>query len=458
MRKAIPIKSQVLIKCSKLIENIKKYKKLTNKILGSDDLILQQELKTDGSLIYSNLLSYGGSDENMLEFFIAFSWVDELSNTSLGLKIIEDWSQYNTEVKAVVESFVNSSNRNQSYFLSLLHIENLGISEDEKKELSTHTEEILVNFFSLLVNADGKIDEKEKSTYEEFKRILKLNYSSKEISKEISQKTTSGIEEILDELNNLIGLDNIKKEVFELINFVKVNQSRVSKGLQPIEVGLHSVFYGPPGTGKTTVARIISKALNQLGLLKSGQLIETDRASLVAGYVGQTAEKTLTVLKQAHGGVLFLDEAYTLLGEGNDFGQEAIDTILKYMEDNRNEIIVIVAGYEDEMNSFLESNPGLESRFNKKFYFSNFGSSELLEIFKMKLESNGFVFDNDVVSKALIKITDALMSSKTNFGNARYIRNLYEEIIQNQFSRISSLESPSEIQLRTIVPDDITNL
>jgi replication-associated recombination protein RarA len=241
-----------------------------------------------------------------------------------------------------------------------------------------------------------------------------------------------------------------------LINFAKVNEMRKSKGLPVVFLWLHSVFFGPPGTGKTTIARLISKSFKSLGILKKGHLVETDRSQLVAGYVGQTAIKTKEVLDKALDGVLFIDEAYSLSSD-DDFGKEAIDTILKFMEDNRDRLIVIVAGYEDEMGTFINSNPGLKSRFNKYYSFPNYSGSELLDIFIRITTKNKFNVSEEAKSKLTYTINDAIFSQGNQFGNARYVRNLYEQIVQNQFMRVSLLNDIDESNLSEITIFDLPN-
>ena len=225
-------------------------------------------------------------------------------------------------------------------------------------------------------------------------------------------------------------------------------------GLPSVPVSLHLVFSGNPGTGKTTVARIIAKIYKQIGVLSKGQLIEVDRASLVAGYVGQTAIKTMEKIKEAKGGVLFIDEAYSLNKEGNDYGQEAIDTILKAMEDYREDFVVIVAGYKELMERFINSNPGLKSRFNKYIEFDDYNENELVQIFCSMCRKHGYVVTDDALSKVQEKIKCMLKNKDENFANARDIRNLFEVIITNQANRAIDMDLEGD-EFITISSDDI---
>jgi SpoVK/Ycf46/Vps4 family AAA+-type ATPase len=223
-------------------------------------------------------------------------------------------------------------------------------------------------------------------------------------------------------------------------------------------VSLHLVFSGNPGTGKTTVARILAKLYKEIGILSEGQLVETDRSGLVAGYVGQTAIKTKKKIDEAMGGVLFIDEAYMLNQEGENYGQEAIDTILKAMEDHRDEFIVIVAGYTDLMKEFIESNPGLKSRFNKFFEFPDYTVDELQQIFDLQCKKYQYKLDEDAEKAVKEEIIKLEAEKGENFANAREVRNLFEKIITNQATRVAAIEDVDEETLSTITMEDLKDL
>ena len=249
------------------------------------------------------------------------------------------------------------------------------------------------------------------------------------------------LEELMAELDSLIGLEGVKHEVRSLINLIKVRGMRKEHGLKVMDMSFHMVFTGNPGTGKTTVARLVAKIYKRLGFLSKGQLIETDRSGLVAGYVGQTAGKVTEVVNSALGGILFIDEAYALARKGmeNDFGREAIDTLVKLMEDNRDDLVVIVAGYTDEMHDFLTSNPGLISRFNKYIDFPDYTDDELMAILAMNANKQGYVVSdgaNGVVRAMLEAMT---VGDRLDFGNARGMRNTLEKLVQAQANRLANL-------------------
>ena len=263
------------------------------------------------------------------------------------------------------------------------------------------------------------------------------------------------LEELLAQLNGLIGLSGVKQEVNSLINLLKMKQLRDARGLKSPNVSKHLVFLGNPGTGKTTVARLLSKIYKQLGVLEKGQLVEVDRGGLVAGYVGQTAIKTQERIDEAMGGVLFIDEAYTLAKGSTDFGQEAIDTLLKAMEDKRDSFVVVVAGYSGPMEAFLESNPGLKSRFNKNIVFEDYAKDELFAIFKAFCAPYGMDLNTDAES-CLMAYLDRLMEHKPeNFANGREMRNLFETMVANQANRLSEQSSVSDTELCIFMKEDL---
>ena len=262
----------------------------------------------------------------------------------------------------------------------------------------------------------------------------------------------------MEDLNELIGLTGIKHDVRELYDFTKIQKLRKDAGMKTVPVSMHLVFTGNPGTGKTTVARILARLYKQIGVLSTGQLVECDRSGLVAGYVGQTAVKTQKKIEEAMGGVLFIDEAYSLArsaDQGTDFGQEAIDTILKAMEDHRDEFVVIVAGYTKPMETFIHSNPGLQSRFNKFIEFPDYTVDELLAIFDLNCRKYEYVPDLEAREqvKTLLMLRKAQMPE--NFANAREVRNLFETIITNQARRIAVLEHPTKEEMQQITLEDL---
>jgi len=268
------------------------------------------------------------------------------------------------------------------------------------------------------------------------------------------------IEDLKKELSGYIGLTTVKAEVDQLINWIRVEQMRKSHGLPTSELTLHMVFSGNPGTGKTMIARLMARIFHSLGILSKGQLIEVDRGDLVAGYVGQTAIKTKEVIKKAMGGVLFIDEAYALTNRGeNDFGGEAVDTLLKAMEDHRDDLVVIVAGYIAPMEKFLHSNPGLESRFNRFIDFPDYTLDEMMAIFDMRCEGAGYTVD-EKARKALSELIDQESKADVKgFGNARGVRNLFETAIARQADRLGEYEGEiTRDMLMLLTEEDITGV
>jgi AAA+ superfamily predicted ATPase/uncharacterized tellurite resistance protein B-like protein len=347
--------------------------------------------------------------------------------------------------------------------------------EEKRTNYLGTTINAVYKFAQAIVKSDGSISLQDLETLSQiwqqlhsYQKIANYQAGLALVSNGISTANSSAsaqapgnLEQILDqalsELNDLIGMENIKEEVRTLTNFLKVQKIRADRGLAKTPVSLHAVFCGPPGTGKTTVARLMSRIYQGLGFLVKGHLIETDRSGMVAGYVGQTAEKVDSLVNSALDGVLFIDEAYALVPEesGRDFGQEAIDVLLKRMEDYRDRMVVVVAGYTDEMTIFIESNPGLESRFNRYFYFDHYQPEELLAIFEKMCGKNHFKLADDAREKLRMVFEDLYIKRDKTFGNARLVRNLFERVIEKQANRLAVLTSLSDETLTTLLAEDI---
>lgn len=293
----------------------------------------------------------------------------------------------------------------------------------------------------------------------------KYRFENKEDRSEGNQKKDSVVvNEPLEgdpyqELDELIGLTSVKEEVRSLANFVKIQHMREQKGLKSPKLSYHLVFTGSPGTGKTTVARIVARIYKDLGILKKGHLVETDRSGLIGQYVGQTAPRVNALCDSALNGVLFIDEAYAITQNklGGDYGDEAVATLLKRMEDDRDRLVVIVAGYTNEMKNFIESNPGLKSRFNKYINFPDYTPTELYDIFRLYLRKNEYTITKEAAAFLKNQLDYVVKNKDRNFGNARYVRNLFEKTIQCQANRLSEMKNVTEDQLVEITLEDIKN-
>ncbi|MEO8577564.1 MAG: AAA family ATPase [Gemmatimonadales bacterium] len=265
------------------------------------------------------------------------------------------------------------------------------------------------------------------------------------------------LDELLAKLEKLVGLSSVKLQIKSIVNMARVRDMRRQQGLKIPPAGYHMVFVGPPGTGKTTVARLLGQIFNALGLLSKGHLVEVDRAEMVAGFVGQTAIKTDAVVNEALGGVLFIDEAYSLAPEesGQDFGHEAIETLLKLMEDHREDLVVIAAGYRDRMRTFIESNPGLRSRFTRFIDFPDYQPAELVKIFQGLADEGGYQLAPAASAAVTKLLTEKYLTRGVNFGNARMVRNVFEELLAAQANRLASVPAPTKENLCGIDEVDV---
>ncbi|VAX35350.1 Stage V sporulation protein K [hydrothermal vent metagenome] len=272
-------------------------------------------------------------------------------------------------------------------------------------------------------------------------------------------KKSPSLKECLASLEELTGLNSVKEEVKKLVSFLEIQKMREGHGLSVSAQTLHMVFTGAPGTGKTTVARIVAKIYKALGILKKGHLVETDRSGLVGQYVGHTDIKTTDVINAAMGGILFIDEAYSLYKKsGNDFGKEAIDTLVKRLEDDRGRLVVIVAGYKREMDDFINSNPGLRSRFNTYINFENFKSQELIDIFKRLCKNGDYVLTSKAEIKLLKLFKKEIEKKSADFGNGRFVRNTFEKILRNQAMRLLAIKNDiSKKDFIDLMEQDIIN-
>lgn len=313
------------------------------------------------------------------------------------------------------------------------------------------------DYYDVKKSSSNMTDVKKSTDKRKTDNENRVSMTLKERQENVYTDSTVQLRELLEEIDGMIGLDGVKREIHNLVNLLQVQKMRESRGLKYPVMSNHLVFTGNPGTGKTTVARKIAKIYRCLGILERGHLIETDRAGMVAGYMGQTAEKVNELAEKAMGGILFIDEAYTLSNykmEG-DFGQEAIDTLLKIMEDKRDNLVVIVAGYPEPMEKFLDSNPGLRSRFNKHIQFEDYSVSQLNEIFHLMCDSQDYKIADDAESELLLNIGQMVAGSKENFANAREVRNYFEQVVSRQANRIMEHSGEDMDYLITIEKEDL---
>ncbi|HWX54942.1 MAG TPA: AAA family ATPase [Verrucomicrobiae bacterium] len=412
---------------------------------------------------------------SLMWVFLAFMDLDEIPSTLNYRMFCEAQDLFRTEKRfaTVTESQLRDACENfHSAFAAVPRVESeplpaMPVLEQYDALYNTHetqtAQEIFMELAEIIVNHLALNARDPKTYLERFRKMLELT------AQPTSAQTKAGavasatpppappdLNKLLAELDALTGLARVKADVHQLTNYIKVEQMRKTKGLKTSDVSLHMVFYGNPGTGKTTVARLIAKIYWALGVVNKGHLVEVDRSGLVAGYVGQTAIKVNSVVEKAIGGVLFIDEAYALkMGDSADFGQEAIDVLLKLMEDRRDQFVVVVAGYPDEMKNFLSSNPGMRSRFNKYLEFEDYTPEELMTIFEGFCKSCDYRISPEarkVIQSIFLK---AYGTRDKTFGNGRFARNLFEKIVENQANRVVSVQGADQDTLMMVQPEDI---
>ena len=397
----------------------------------------------------NNQIDLGNSDGTGVLYLLCI-----LYNPDLGLSDSKDYIDLFCEnmtsimtrfVQAIAEAPIFQEDDEADFMVALLLLQ---YDHDEFQ----HYLMLLYRFCSLVAKADGHISAKEMAFLDHLTQLR-----TNTVSNCGNLQTVSDTDKRygLEDLNSLIGLNSVKREVQTMYNFVKIQLSRRQQGLKTTPVSYHCVFTGNPGTGKTTVARILAGIYADLGVLQKGHLVETDRSGLVAEYEGQTAVKTNKVIDRALGGVLFIDEAYSLVtGDQTDFGREAIATLLKRMEDDRDKLVVILAGYGEEMKQFIDSNPGLQSRFNRYIHFQDYSVDELVRIFNTLVEK----YDYELTEEARLAIYRYLKESvdhkDKNFGNGRAVRNLFEKTLERQANRLVNNSKPTLKQLKEITIED----
>jgi AAA+ superfamily predicted ATPase len=404
------------------------------------------------------------SSNELLAFLVIFALIkDDKEKLNVVINLWESSSETRQQYEKITVSLLLEFTRNDHQRDRLILPSVLNQLDEEKgTNYLTQAVNAIYRFAQVFIKADGNVSMAE---LEALSLIWQLLHSYEKLEQPTANTTSTSTfslskadaDQVLEELNQLVGMENIKSEVRTLTNFLKVQKVRAERGMAKTQVSLHSVFCGPPGTGKTTVARLMGRIYQNLGFLSKGHLVETDRAGMVASHIGGTAEKVDALVKTALDGVLFIDEAYALKppGADRDFGQEAIDTLLKRMEDYRNRLVVIVAGYSDEMSDFLESNPGLKSRFNRYFTFNHYTPDELTKIFEKLCKDSHFQLTQAARETLRTLIEQLYERRDRTFGNARLVRNLFEKIIERQADRLATIAQLTDEVLTTILPEDI---
>lgn len=411
----------------------------------------------------------------LIDLLKCFNVVSDIQNTSSnesfsimylqarlnGLKIekYEDVIQLNDqkvisyykELVASVKPELNESPQPGNIYFNLA---SLLITFDQ--ELHKQYIGIMYQYANLVIKADGRITKEEE---DELKRLMlaqsEMNLAAV-IDQQKEEEKEQTLEQLLYELYDLTGLQTVKREINTIINVIKIKKAREQFDLSNTDMSLHLVFSGNPGTGKTTIARELAKIYKCLGVLKKGHLIETDRSGMIAEYVGQTAIKVNKLVDSALDGVLFIDEAYAMYMDDKDtYGKEAIATLLKRMEDNRDRLIVILAGYTNEMQTFITSNPGLKSRFNKYIFFPDYTPDELYSIFIGMSRKLHFILEPKLGEKIKLRFLEEIEKGDPSFGNGRFVRNLFEKMMENQANRLSNEQELTKENLTLLKEVDL---
>lgn len=424
---------------------LRSYERLGHKYYVNSDAYRKQKKCSinyntpEGQLLHGIVIQMMKQDNNQMLSWDDFEYVickhyqgcQKIRNTAI--------SALNTYANADVEAST-SSGLDDFAFCIVFH--------NYSKEYENTYRKRMLRIATVIANADNKVTEVENKWLD---NIMNVGSDADDKKEEKIM-----VENPSEELNNMIGLSKVKNEINTLCNFVIMKKKREKEGLKSPSISYHCVFTGNPGTGKTTVARLLAGIYKDLGVLKKGHLVETDRSGLVAEYVGQTAVKTNKIIDSALDGVLFIDEAYTLSNDGtNDYGPEAIATLLKRMEDDRDRLVVILAGYNKEIESFINSNPGLRSRFNRYIQFEDYTAKELFDIFCLLVKNGEYTLSDDASQYLQEKLAAIVAEKPKDFGNARFVRNLFEKAIEAQANRLASMNRLSKDELKRITKEDI---
>jgi stage V sporulation protein K len=435
--------------CNVLNQDSDFIQKINNRVSNSSGLLLKAEhfFLSDIIALFDKVLQ---TKNEKAQFVLAY-YYDALrnkhfaaANSAAELNQLIFTNEFKNHLEKIkIENKVTATEQQNQYLLAEV------LSETKNSKL----ESILSKYQNFIQFAFDKKFEN-NTAFNDFLGLKKSKNIDKNTA-DLPEEDT--LEKVLEELNLLVGLKEVKQDVAELINLLEIQKKRSKQGLKNVEITLHTVFLGPPGTGKTSVARLLSRIFKHLGFLSKGQMYETDREGMVAGYVGQTAAKVNTAVEASLGGVLFIDEAYALTQNltGNDYGTEAVNTLIKRMEDHRDDLAVVVAGYTEPMQIFIESNPGLRSRFNRFFHFKHFTPEELFQIFESFCKKSDFIVSEEAKEK-LTDTFELLYTEKDeSFGNARVVRNLFEKCVQNQANRVVKLKKLNQKILKAFSEEDI---